>query len=575
MELFVYLLLGVSCQLGHALEDFLAEPPSHVVAIQGDNILFNCVVGPHVTQTLSWKDIDTGNFLTKGPGIDPGQNFDKSTRDRFKLFGDRANGEYHLQIRGLVGDDGGRYACYYYDEATATDIHSTIVTLSVMTPPHEGYPRCSTEPEFTRLDVGDNITLVCESRGGNPPAALTWIRERDIVNVRYTPNNIQPINKISFVLTEQDKDKKFVCLARNPATKQPISCSVKPLRSSIGLRITPPTMRANPGSAATFNCISEPVPGLVYTWYVNDQRVDGSHARFSDKRGGRRLKIYPVLPEDDFTLVTCVVEQPDVGYELAGSATALFWVNIEDHPDFVWTTTPTPKLTAGPTKGYNRLPSKIYNNIDKTVQPVATTEENIFYTTTPPVQIQTTKPRGIHENSEGKNILDIGGITFDVNELLETLIDPDLNEPMIPEREPTVTPATFPTWATTPTTIPFSENITLSTENITDSPTDNSICSGGKCTVGKTTQTKVSDNEIDNGIAKMVTPPNERFYQNDGPISSDQQSSKGLAVGLSLGLIFLALIVLIIAFMVWRNRNTKEKEHDKEKQKPAAKKTTK
>lgn len=563
--------------MGLGLEAFLDEPAAHSVAIQGDTVLFRCAVGPHVTATLAWKDIDTGTLLTKGPGVDPEQRFEKSTRDRLTLIGDRANGEYHLQIQDVVGDDGGRYCCHYYDEATGTDYNSNVVTLTVMTPPDDGYPVCQTEPSFGRFNVGDNVTLVCESRGGNPPAALTWIRERDILDVKYTPGTATPLNRVSLVLSEQDVDKKFVCLARNPATKQPLSCSVKPLRSAITARVAPSTMRADPGADAVFNCISEPIDGLVYTWYVNDQLVDGSHRRFSTRRGGKRLKIFPVISQDDFTLVTCVVEHPTIGFDLMGTATALFWVNLDANPNFVYDTTPEP------TKISNRLPGRIYDNVHVTELPVLTEgfmeEEGL--STTPPVR--TTRPAGIHKGSNGGlGLVDTNGITIDINKLLETLIDPDfLNETIVTE-----VPATLPPLELETTTAEFIDTTPQTTEQSKVTTTEsNKLCRGDTC-IEETTQkiqttkpTNTTENEISNVISEMVTPPKEKGInllqpQGDSPITREKEPSNGLAIGLSLGLIFLTIIVLIIAFILWRNRSAKQKEQDKEKQKPAAKKTT-
>ena len=128
--------------------------------------------------------------------------------------------------------------------------------------------------------------------------------------------------------------------------------------------------------------------------------------------------------------------------------------------------------------------------------------------------------------------------------------------------------------------MPFFDNFTAV---ITEDPDSNIICSDGTCvdkTTGQPIPTTTPHNEIDNDIAEKVTPPKEggqdfkNSLQNDSPVSSEQDSSKGLAVGLSLGFIFLTLLVLIIVFVVWRNRNAKDKAQDKEKQKPAAAKKT-
>ena len=565
------LLLGTSLGVGFGAEFFLDEPPDHIVAIQGDTILFRCGVGSHVDATLSWKDIDTSKSLSKAAGIDPEQIFQKSTRERLRVIGDRQNGEYHLQIRNVVGEDGGRYACYYFDAETGTDRHSNIVTLTVMTPPAQGYPKCTTEPAFSQKGVGDNVTLVCESRGGNPPAALTWIRNREILDVMYTPGNARALNRHEVTLTQSDMDVRYVCLARNPATKQPLSCSVKPLRSRIGVRIQPSTQKIIPGQQAVYTCVAEVVPGLVYTWYVNDRRVDDSHRRYKIKRSGMRLKVYPVIPSDDFSLVTCIVEQPIAEYDLSGTATALLWVDLEAETDFVWETTTVPPLPSTSGQGYT-LPDFIYNGINLPTE--MTTEP----TPTPPAP---TPPAGIHRKGESTGI----DISIDVNTLLETLIDPDLIEPVIPERDPTlvsleelpgINDTSTTTMTTTTTTIapmPTDRLTTVETNEINDKPR----CRGDACITPTSNDTSTNNNTLSNEIHDAVTPPREGGvgpnYDNEiKPVSSAQQSSKGTAIGLSLGLIFLTILVLIIVFVVWRKqKDAKQKDAEKQKPKPKAK----
>ncbi|XP_072018362.1 uncharacterized protein [Amphiura filiformis] len=331
-------LLFVAPSVIFSAEPFVDEPPASIVTTKGDTILLRCGVARHVTATLSWQNMDSGDIITEGPEIDPYFNFKSGTRDRLSIIGDRSNGEYHLQIRDIVGDDNGHYACFYYDANAQYEQQSNIVEVKVTRPPSKyTKPRCTMEP--TQNHIGDNVTLICVSMGGDPPPALAWIREKEILNVQYTPDKDKSINRISVILTEEDIDIEYMCLARNPATlKEPQSCSVKPLRTSINVRIRPSNLKVYSDTVAKFNCISDVVPGLLFKWYVNRRFVgalDNTNERFRIRRKGRRFIIFPVLPSDNLTQVTCVVEQPESNLE--ASATAV--LHVEPKP------VTTPQLT--------------------------------------------------------------------------------------------------------------------------------------------------------------------------------------------------------------------------------------
>ncbi|XP_072021925.1 uncharacterized protein [Amphiura filiformis] len=331
-------LLLIAPSVIFSAEPFVDEPPASIITTKGDTILLRCGVVRHVTATLSWQNMDSGDIITEGPEIDPYFNFQSGTRNRLSIIGDRSNGEYHLQIRDIVSDDSGHYACFYYDAKAKYEQQSNIVEVNVMRPLSKyTKPRCTMEP--TQNHIGDNVTLICVSMGGDPPPALAWIREKEILNVQYTPDKEKSINRISVILTEKDIDIEYMCLARNPATlKEPQSCSVKPLRTSINVRIRPSNLKVYSDTVAKFNCISDVVPGLLFKWYINRRFVgalDNTNKRFRIRRKGRRFIIFPVLPSDNLTQVTCVVEQPESNLE--ASATAI--LHVEPKP------VTTPQLT--------------------------------------------------------------------------------------------------------------------------------------------------------------------------------------------------------------------------------------
>ena len=505
MELVVCLclVLGVSLNVDVGVAQFSEEPPEYIVALQGDTILMRCGVVSYITATLSWQERDKGQIITKGSRVDPGFTLMRTTRSRISVIGDRSNGEYYLQIRDVVGSDSGRYACHFYDDNRRQDYYSNAVTLTVFTPPARGFPKCRMDPTFARIGVGENVTLSCRSEGGNPPAVLTWLKGREFIKEKITPRGYPNVHNLSITLTDEDVDQNYMCVAINPTNrKRPVSCFVKPLRSAIGVKLQPSTQTADPGTRATFSCVSEVVPGLVFTWYFNGRPIKRPHRRFNFKKGGSKLKIYPVIHSDDTAEIKCVVSQPDSTYNLTGSATALLWVNVDANPNFVWETTTAPPL---PTT---------------TIPPTTTKPTTTQPITTPPtttVVYDTTKPE-------------------------------------------TTTPTLKPT-----TTIPKpiakdNPSTPLSRDSNVLCRGDTCVAIATEETNTNTTYVQNStnpSNEIEVNLPPDTEYQNDFAEQNEIPDSSkhkaeEENGSSGLAIGLSLTFIFLAIIVGVGVFLIWR-----------------------
>ncbi|XP_072021937.1 protein turtle homolog B-like [Amphiura filiformis] len=516
MELVLYLSLLLWVSLPGAFGIFTDQPPGYIVALQGDTILLRCGVSYDVRATLSWQRRDTGAIVTKGNVIDPEHNYKRTHRNRISLIGDRASGEYHLQIRNTIGIDTGEYWCHYFDERAKTDRFSNAVTVSVFTPPDKGFPACSMDPPFATQGIGETVTLICESQGGNPPAALTWFKGRTPLSEKITPIGFRPESRLTITLAEQDLDVNYACLARNPSTNNaPLSCFLKPLRSSVGLKLKPSTHTADPGMRAAFTCTSEVVPGLVYKWYVNDKLVKTPHRRFSFKRGGARLIIFPVIHSDDRSMIKCVVEQPDATYNLTGSASALLWVNVDANPNFVWETTTAPPL---PTTKEVTTPMVTTPKI--TTPKVTTSKATTQKVTT---QVPTTK-------------------------------------------KATTSQAT--------TVAPTRRSATKKT--MTEQ--SNIICRGDTCmavTTKNTPTSSVNVTDPSNKIDTQVTTEQQKQDSDFGgkndvsSISSKHKSSdgpNGLAVGLPLGFIFLAIVIAIVVFLIWKHKTKDQKGKGKKKQ---------
>ncbi|XP_063954711.1 roundabout homolog 3-like [Lytechinus pictus] len=297
------------------------EQPESITAIGGETVVLHCAVNNQADIPLYWQNLDTASYISLNRRMNPYGQIGEEQLSRFEVTGNVERGEYHLQITNVSKADEGRYACVFF---LNFNYYSQVAKVRVVRPPDRGYPKCAIDP-IQRANVGDNITLSCESRGGDPPATLSWVRGTTrLITKRGRHHKGDPIVHYSMTLTEEDSDVRFTCVATNSALEQPITCSLTPLRSSLGVLLRPVVASVEVGQAFTFACITERMPNLAYQWYINNELIDGRESRFTYLRGGQRLLIEAVTMEDDYALVKCEVTQKDYSY--SGSAVGLLWV---------------------------------------------------------------------------------------------------------------------------------------------------------------------------------------------------------------------------------------------------------
>lgn len=314
------------------------EQPESATAIAGETIELHCAVNNQADLKLYWQNLDTASYISLNRRLNPYGQLGEEQLNRIEITGDVDRGEYHLRITNASKADEGRYACVFF---LNFNYYSQVAKIKVVRPPDRGYPKCAIDP-IRRANVGDNITLTCESRGGDPPATLSWVRGTTrLITKRGRHHTGDPIVHYSMTLTEEDSDVRFTCVATNPALQQPSTCSLTPLRSSLGVLLRPVVASVKVGEAFTFVCITERIPNLVYQWYINNEPIDGREPRFTYIRGGQRLLIEAVTMEDDYALVKCEVTQKDYSY--SGSAVGLLWVQPNGIPDVLETTTEAPR----------------------------------------------------------------------------------------------------------------------------------------------------------------------------------------------------------------------------------------
>ncbi|XP_022081910.1 mucin-2-like isoform X2 [Acanthaster planci] len=442
---FILLLLVVA---GADAISFRVEPGQKTVVI-GRTVTLRCQVDDQSGISVYWQNVLTGQYLSRDRKIDPFNRLNDSIRGRYRIVGN-SDGEYNLMIRRVSMTDGSYYACAYFTDVA---YYSQVVRIKVLKPPDKGFPLCLLGPKL-EMKIGDNVTLVCESRGGKPPATLTWVRGKQIVRSTFIPHATRTVIGYKHTLTEADRDVRFTCLARNEALPQPRSCYVIPLRSRIKVMLRPVVTWVTPGDSVIFNCISENVPNLEYQWTVNGNVITKSTAKYRLLRKGVKLKIINVTLRDELSVIICRVEQKQLG--LGDRAVGQLWIRRTDSnlPELSSTTqqsipqTPAVIPTVNTNRFWEQSSGEFSNSglsfFETTTSTLMTTGE--IFTTEPFIQlIGTTEP----DNTQLVAVSELGTITEPVTTPPVTITEPDTAQQITTAKLITIQPVSTTELVTT------------------------------------------------------------------------------------------------------------------------------
>lgn len=88
--------------------------------------------------------------------------------------------------------------------------------MTVSVPPWQGFPDCYVHPEQSDIKEGDDITLICKSRGAVPTALLEWYNG---TSAKLLTTGQQPAITSNIIVLRFDRGKPFRCTAKTEATR--------------------------------------------------------------------------------------------------------------------------------------------------------------------------------------------------------------------------------------------------------------------------------------------------------------------------------------------------------------------
>ncbi|XP_055693660.1 nephrin isoform X2 [Lutzomyia longipalpis] len=185
-----------------------------------------------------------------------------------------------LRLHPSADDDYTEYSCQARHKALQSDMPMrATVQLSVLYPP--GAPYIEGYQPGETLRRGQNVELVCRSRGGNPPAQLIWYKNGVQVRMAYRTAGRLSENIYTFTAEASDNKARFRCEASNIMSQVPLKAEVDltVLFAPTHVTISGPS-EARVGDIVPLQCNTAPSnPRAEIKWMVGGQLIKNASSR--------------------------------------------------------------------------------------------------------------------------------------------------------------------------------------------------------------------------------------------------------------------------------------------------------
>ncbi|XP_033114430.1 basement membrane-specific heparan sulfate proteoglycan core protein-like [Anneissia japonica] len=275
--------------------------PSDTTTTEGSDVTFRCEVEDKVG-TLSW--LYNGNPISDDEFTD---------LDRHSITGNHTDGQYNLFISEVTQNEAGTYHCILNSDGVSDAASSSPALLIVLdaVAPSEDYPKCSIFPN-SNLVEGQNVTLLCESEGGDPAAKLSWQVDQSLIDGDYVsePN---ARNTLELQLVANRIGAEYFCRATHPTYITTKTCEIGALNfelnPTIEMTIEPARQEIIETKAGTIECSAVGDPDILgYKWYINGALINSSDSRFTIVTTGNEktmLTIVSAQKNIDDALIRC------------------------------------------------------------------------------------------------------------------------------------------------------------------------------------------------------------------------------------------------------------------------------
>jgi len=240
---------------------------------------------------------------------------DTSSIGRRSTF--RTNFQTALLIDSVTQEDEGLYRCRVdYKNSPTKNVK---INFTVIVPPSKPVIRnINNAPlhgnEVGPLEVGDDLTVTCEVRGGSPRPSLTWWREGSIYDSSFEVSDYNTVtNTMTYSgLVREDLGSKFVCQASNTNSTPPVSQEVH-----ISLNLPPTKLEilekptyVSEGKSRMVTCqATGGYPPPEITWWIGTRQLSPEQTKKEYQGVATSRLVYTPATEDDGRYLTCRVKQ--------------------------------------------------------------------------------------------------------------------------------------------------------------------------------------------------------------------------------------------------------------------------
>ena len=190
-----------------------------------------------------------------------------------------------------------------------------------------GKPEITGYTEGETVRMGDTLTLVCKSIGGNPLAQLVWYKNDEEVDFSFTTvANKQSENSHTFVVDASDNNAVYRCVASSAITLTPMVAEVKMQVHFAPARvIINGTKEAKAGDEVTMECRTERSnPPSELSWVVDGRPVTATNTVVADPAGGfissANVTVRVTAQDRNMKMLSCYAINQALGETIVESA---------------------------------------------------------------------------------------------------------------------------------------------------------------------------------------------------------------------------------------------------------------
>ncbi|XP_070492966.1 irregular chiasm C-roughest protein isoform X2 [Chironomus tepperi] len=257
-----------------------AMEPQDQTAIVGSRVTLPCRVVAKV-----------GNIQWTKDSFGLGEHRNLSGYDRYSMVGSDEEGDFSLDIFPVMLDDDAKYQCQVGPAKRQQGLRSRFAKLTILVPPDN--PKI-TQGSHILTTEDREIELECISKGGKPPAEITWIDGHGNViqeGIEYMSQQMENSKLfearsiLKFTPKKDHHNTTISCQAQNTADRTYKSAKVKvdvKFAPKVIVSVVSNTLgngRIPEGAEVRFACHAEANPNEVsFKWYINDEVIIGDQS---------------------------------------------------------------------------------------------------------------------------------------------------------------------------------------------------------------------------------------------------------------------------------------------------------